>query len=189
MQSMIRWSSIAALFFLLVPLVHAGDDPSPVSGFQADFLGQLDYAQKQILSLEEAMPQEKFTWRPSEGVRSVSEVYMHIAFSNYLLLSFMGFEPPAGVELTGDIMADAKKWEATTTDKAKIAELIKKSMDNVRAMVPKVGDLEKKIDFFGQSITTRNMMINVLTHLHEHLGQSIAYARMNGVVPPWSAKP
>ena len=187
MQSMIRWSAAAALL-LIVPLAHAGDDPSPMSGFQADFLGQIDYAQKQILDLEQAMPQDKFTWRPSEGVRSVSEVYMHIAFSNYLLLSFLGFDPPPEVQMTGDIMADAKKWEATTTDKAKIAELIKKSMDNVRAKVPEIKDLEKKVEFFGQSITTRNMMINVLTHLHEHLGQSIAYARMNGVVPPWSAK-
>ena len=178
------------LFPTLAPLLLAGDSPSPspASGFQADFLGQINWVEKEIVDLEQAMPQEKFTWRPAEGVRSVSEVYMHMAFSNYLLFSFMGYEPPAGITLTGDIMADAKNWEATTTDKGKIADILRKSMDHVRATAPQVTDLEKKVDFFGQSLTLRSMMMNVLEHLHEHLGQSIAYARMNGVVPPWSAK-
>jgi len=161
--------------------------PADPSGFETDLLHQINAVEKQIMALEQAMPQEKFTWRPASGVRSVSEVYMHIAFSNYGLLNIMGFDPPADVKLTGDIRSDVARWDSSNVDKAAIVGILKTSMDHLKATLPKVTDLEKKIDFFGQQVTMRNMLLTILAHLHEHFGQSIAYARMNGVVPPWSA--
>lgn len=155
-----------------------------MSPFISDFLGQVDFVEGRILALNKAMA-GKEAWRPAEGVRSASETYLHIAFGNYVLPKMMGFEPPAEANFSMDI----KKWDAQATDAAKINDVLKASFDHVRSVAKKVTaeQMEKKIDLFGHEMTTRNAMITVLNHMHEHLGQSIAYARMNGVVPPWSA--
>ncbi len=155
-----------------------------MSPFIKDFLGQVDFVEGRILALNKAMA-EKETWRPAEGVRSAGETYLHIAFGNYILPKQAGFEPPAEANFSMDI----KKWDAQTTDAAKINGILKASFDHVRSVAKKVTpeQLEKKIDLFGHEMTIRNDMITVLNHMHEHLGQSIAYARMNGVVPPWTA--
>jgi uncharacterized damage-inducible protein DinB len=188
-----RSSSFRALLFsaflasfLAAPSTHAGDDKSPTSGFLADYLAQIQPVQSQIMKLEQAVPQEKYTWRPAEGVRSISEVYLHIAGSNYFLLSFGGYTSPKEVNYSGE----SKQWEGATTDKQEIAKKLQVSFDWLRATVTKItdADLEKKVNFFGNEITLRSLLIDNLNHLHEHLGQSIAYARMNGVVPPWTAE-
>jgi len=177
--------TLAVCFALLtfVSLAVSGDAPS--SRFIADYITQVNDVQKQIIDLEQAIPQEKFTWRPAKGVRSIGEVYLHLAGGNYLLLTFAGYEPPKEANFTGD----PKKWETATTDKGEIAKILRVSFDHVRATVAKISDadLEKKVDFFGNEISLRGLLINGLNHDHEHLGQSIAYARMNGVVPPWTA--
>ena len=156
------------------------------TGFKADLLMQIDEVQKQIMSLEDAVPQQKYTWRPAEGVRSVSEVYAHIAFANYLLLNLAGYKPPADAGWSMDL----KKWDTATTDKKEIAGKLAKSFDHLKSTVNTISDadLEKEVDFFGTKMSLRSTLMSALSHLHEHLGQSIAYARMNGVVPPWTAE-
>ena len=157
------------------------------SGFQADLVGNLSYVQKQILDLENSIPGPKMTWRPAEGVRSVSEVYSHIAFGNYLIAKFAGIAPPAGITVTGP--EDEAKWEKITTDKAKIHDQLVSSFDFIKTAVKNMpdGDLEKSVEFFGNKMTVRAVLLVLVSHAHEHLGQSIAYARMVGVVPPWTA--
>ncbi len=152
----------------------------PKSGFRAEFLHDLDEVQKKIVSLADAMPAEKYKWRPAPGVRSVSEVYMHIAGGNYFLASFVGMKMPS---------YDTTKLE-TIGEKPRVLEELKKSFDHLRtaALIATDADLEKSIKMFGSDTTERAAFITALNHLHEHLGQSIAYARMNGVVPPWSGK-
>jgi uncharacterized damage-inducible protein DinB len=155
------------------------------STLQTDLVGQADYVEKEILELEEAVPQDKFTWRPAPGVRSIGEVYLHIAFGNYGLGKMItGKAPPADAKFDGD----AKKWEAQTTDKAAIKNIVQASFDYVRDAIKGVSDkdLDKRVNFFGHEITTRSGLITIINHEHEHLGQSIAYARMNKVTPPWS---
>lgn len=156
-------------------------------GFQTDLVGNLSYVQKQILDLENSIPDSKMTWRPAEGVRSVSEVYSHIAFVNYMLAKFVGIAPPAGISVNGP--EDEEKWEKMTTDKAKIHDQLVKSFDFVKAALKKLpdADLEKSVDFFGNPMTVRGVLLVLVSHVHEHLGQSIAYARVLGVVPPWTA--
>jgi uncharacterized damage-inducible protein DinB len=158
-----------------------------VKGFRADLLGQVEYAQKQILDLENAIPDGKMTWRPNKEVRSISEVYSHIAFGNYLLLKFAGVTLPQGINVTSP--EDETKWEKASTDKKVIAEQLEKSFGIVKSSIGNMSDasLETMVDFFGQKMTTRSVLLSLLSHMHEHLGQSIAYARMQGVVPPWTA--
>lgn len=180
-----RISAIQALLvgialFLSVQGSIAYATDGPKSAFISELVGQLNRVQGQVTSLENAIPQDKFTWRPEEGVRSVSEVYLHIAGSNYFLTSFAGVKLPA----------ESKVDEKGTTDKAKIAEALKASFEWTKEAVSKFSDadLEKQVKMFGQTTTVRNVLLTLLGHIHEHLGQSIAYARTNHVTPPWTAE-
>ena len=152
----------------------------PVTGFRAEFLRDLDDVQKKIIDLATAMPAEKYSWRPAQGVRSISEVYMHIAGGNYYLASFVGAKMPA---------FDTQHLEQVT-DKQRVLAELKRSFDHIRTAITTTSDadLDKPILMFGNHTTIRGGFLTALNHLHEHLGQSIAYARMNGVVPPWSGR-
>jgi uncharacterized damage-inducible protein DinB len=110
----------------------------------------------------------------------VSEVFDHIAGANYMFPSMMGFKQPEGVSSD-----EGKKL----TDKAKVVAYLKESFQYVKDVAMKTADadLDKPAKFFGEETSYRGILFHLATHLHEHLGQSIAYARMNGVVPPWTA--
>jgi uncharacterized damage-inducible protein DinB len=154
-----------------------------VWGVKESILLQISQAQDKLMALAEAMPAEKYGWKPGEGVRSVGEVFNHVASANYFFPTFWGGTVPAGV--------DPQSLEkAMSGDKAKTVDTLKKSFDNVREAIAAVpeGDLSRKIKIFGHDATVRDAMMILASHAHEHLGQSIAYARSNGVTPPWSAK-
>jgi uncharacterized damage-inducible protein DinB len=160
------------------------EDPK---GFRADLIGQVEYVQKQILDLENAIPDAKMTWRPNKDVRSISEVYSHVAFSTYMLLQFAGVKLPDGITITTP--GDATKWETASTDKKVIRDQLMKSFEFAKSSIAGMSDasLENMVDFFGQKMTVRSVLLVLLSHMHEHLGQSIAYARMEGIEPPWTA--
>jgi len=160
----------------------AAQAPAPASTFGADAAGVLGHVQEQMVPLEEAIPQSKFTWRPAKGVRSVAEVYLHAAGAGYFFGKTLGFEVPA------EMAAQLKGLEKSTTDKAKIQKVLNDSLTWFASQVKAMPDTEanKPMDFFGKTLTKRAVVMVALGHFQEHLGQSIAYARMNGVVPPWS---
>ena len=180
------YAVLATVFALTLQWNAAVAKDEPKSGFIADVLGQLDRVKGQVVSLEGAVPQDKFNWRPMEGVRSISEVYLHIADGLYIFSNAAGLKSP----FDNKTLFDEKNRDVRTTDKAKIAEELNTSFDWTKSAVAKMtnADLEKKVEFFGSKMTVRNVLITLLNHTHEHLGQSIAYARSNGVVPPWTAK-
>ncbi|MCZ7615170.1 MAG: DinB family protein [Ignavibacteriaceae bacterium] len=136
------------------------------------------FCKSRLLQLAEAMPEDKYNWTPGEGVRTVGEVYMHAAESNYYMLSLIKGEK------------DYTEPPVSKSDKKTALESLEKSFDNLKETAAKFTDedLNREIDAFGMKFTVRNFMVTILNHLHEHLGQSIAYARMNGVTPPWSKK-
>jgi uncharacterized damage-inducible protein DinB len=161
----------------------AGNPPGP-TGFRGDFLIGLDRVEKQTVSLEQAMPQAKFSWRPAKGVRSVAEVYLHIAEGIYFFMGQIGHEPPADVQA----VMKAKKWESQTTKKDEIKTIVTNAFAFLRKNIADTtdADLEKQVKFFGNDVSQRLIFMATQGHCWEHLGQSIAYARTNGVVPPWS---
>ncbi len=156
--------------------------PAPAqAGFRADFLHQMDDVEKKLVDLAQAVPAEKYSWRPAAGVRSVGEVYMHVASADYFFPTFWGVAIPQGI--------DPRGLEKQGDDKAKVVAALKGSLAHLRHAVEQASDadLDKPIQMFGHPGTVRQAMFIAANHMHEHLGQSIAYARMNGVVPPWSA--
>jgi uncharacterized damage-inducible protein DinB len=174
-------AAVAALAFAL-PLAAAASDataPTP-SPLRAEYLAELDDVQGKIRQLAEAIPEEKYGWRPAEGVRSVAEVFLHVAGGNYYLTQLAGVAPPADVP---------KEIEKMTAKKDVLAWL-DKSFAHVRAALGGASkeQLDREVDFFGQKTTVRGVYLKAYGHASEHLGQAIAYARSNGVTPPWSAK-
>ena len=166
---------------------RAGDDiqldPTEMSkGFQKEAVGQLDDAAQKLTELAEAMPESRYAWRPGKGVRSVSEVFRHVAAANYQLGTFLGVKIPDGLE--------PAKFEKTPMTKAEIVDLLKKSFVHARRVMASLTDeqLREEVPFFGQPSTRHGVMLTMVSHAHEHLGQSIAYARINRVVPPWTAR-
>ncbi|HVS88550.1 MAG TPA: DinB family protein [Candidatus Acidoferrum sp.] len=163
----------------------AGQAPStavaaPTSGARAEFLAEVTFYEQRYTRLAQAMPAEKYTWRPAEGVRSVGEVYAHMVAANYGIARALGTPPPADVDLKA-IMASAG-------DKTKTVQALKDSFAHFRQAVLSLSDadLDKPLKMFGQQTTYRGAFILITGHTGEHLGQSIAYARMNGIVPPWT---
>lgn len=174
------------VFSLIVTGSQAGEKKSesnmPV--FCAEMVGQLDFVEGRLLQLADAVPQSKYNWRPAEGIRSIAESYLHAAFGNYAFIKFSGHQIPESANFD----MNPQKWDTATTDKKEIAKIMKKSFADAKAMVKTMSEdeLNEVIDVFGMEMTKRNFMVSMISHLHEHLGQSIAYARSNDVVPPWS---
>ena len=157
---------------------------SPTASGQAPELGQgwsseFDLAARQLVSLAEAIPDENFKWRPRPGVRSTSEVFMHIAFGNYWLLDQAGGKIP---DDTPEIPAD---FEKKVRSKAEVIRWLKSSLEAVRGAYPNT-NRTKTVRFLGKNTMSDAVFLRMLVHNHEHMGQLIAYARVLGVVPPWS---
>jgi len=159
--------------------------PGMVGGVRGSFLFQIDQAQDKLLQLANAIPADKYGWKPGEGVRSVGEVFNHVASANYFFPTFWKSKVavPAGI--------DPRTFEKEMSgDKAKTIDALTKSFEHVREAIKAAPEasLNDKINIFGHDATVRDAMLIVVTHAHEHLGQAIAYARSNAIVPPWSAK-
>ena len=152
---------------------------SPPEGIWQGYDGEWKHVSSQLIALAEATPAEKFAWRPAAGVRSTSEVYMHIALANFYLLSITGPKMPA--DLT-------REMEKSMTSKPEVIQWLKRSLDAVKtahiAETPK--DLERKVHIADRDATVDGMFLRIIVHANEHMGQLIAYARMTGVTPPWA---
>ena len=169
---------IFLLVILTAPLLFAQKAPE---GIWEGYDGEWTHVSKQLIDLAEATPPEKFAWRPAAGVRSTSEVYMHIVDANFYLLSITGPKMPADLK---------EGMDKAVTSKADVISWLKRSLDAVKAAhlaeTPK--DLERKVHIADRDATVDGMYLRIIVHANEHMGQLVAYARMTGVVPPWAAK-
>lgn len=160
---------------LLTSCISFAQDGLTQSSIQAVLTGN----QLQVVQLAEAFPEEKYDWRPAEGISSVGEALLHVAGANYFLGSKLGFAPPEDV----DIMGLSK-----ITGKENIIAALKKSNEFVLKNITKVEDgaLDEEVDFGFMKSNKLGGLLAIMEHNGEHKGQLIAYARTNGVVPPWS---
>jgi uncharacterized damage-inducible protein DinB len=168
------------LLLFLIMSTTALHAQAQLEGLWEGYDGEWSHVSHQLIALAEATPADKFAWRPAPGVRSTSEVYMHIALANFYLLSITG--PPMPPDMKSDDM------EKTVTSKADVIAYLKRSLDAVktaRAQL-KPGDLQRKVRIMNKDVTVDGMYLRIIIHDNEHMGQLIAYARMNGIMPPWS---
>ena len=156
-------------------------------GLMGDLIKDVSDLEKKVVGLAKAMPEAAWAWRPGDGVRSTSEVFMHIAADNYFLPALMGTATPAETGITKEYKTAAAFEKKSMGRDAVIAELEKSFAFLRNAMNATPDDkLNEPLTIFGQKNTNRGLWVMTATHLHEHLGQLIAYARSNKVVPPWS---
>ena len=150
--------------------------------FLVEFEGQFEASAEKFVALAKAMPEASYGWRPMEGVASVASVYMHVARYNY-------FYPEIALDVHSPMgAAEYDSWEAGVADKEQAVAILAESMEHVRRVVSAMSSkhLEEQTRLYGRDVGQWAVLLQLVTHMNEHLGQSIAYARMNRVVPPWS---
>jgi uncharacterized damage-inducible protein DinB len=178
------------LYFIVVAMLTAGairsveaqgtSAAAPASTARSEFLEEIAYYEQRYIRLADAVPADKYNWRPAEGVRSIGEVYAHIVAANYGIARAFGTQPPAGF--------DPKAINAAAGDKAKTVQALKDSFAHFRQAITALSDADadKPQKMFNRQTTQRGSFIMITGHFGEHLGQSIAYARTNGITPPWT---
>jgi uncharacterized damage-inducible protein DinB len=151
-----------------------------VTGYRSEVLAEVMIQEDKFTRLAEAIPAEKYAWRPSPDVRSFAEVFLHVSAANFNLYKLVGTPPPAGF--------DVKGFEKSTTDKVKVLATLKDSFAHARKAITAMpdADLDKSMDWFGGKNTERGILLFIVRHAAEHLGQSIAYVRFVGITPPWT---
>src|SRR5688500_9384100 len=157
-------------------------------GLMGDLMKDFTDVETKILGIAKAMPAPAYDWRPMKGVRSTGETLMHVAADNYFLPAAMGVPAPAETGINGKEYKTAAAFEQKKMTRDQIIAELEKSFAFLRKSMTETPDakLEAPLDVFGQTMTHRALWISTATHLHEHLGQLIAYARSNNVTPPWS---
>jgi uncharacterized damage-inducible protein DinB len=166
-----------------------------IPGFKGEYLWELDIAEKQLLALAEAFPADRYGWRP-EGARSVSEVVVHIAAGNLLLLDLSGAKNADELygKRDGDFgqrifpaIAVNERLEKTVVGKAEAVAMLQRSLKTVRDCFTQAPEQElaRQDNLFGEVTTIRRSYLRLLCHMHEHMGQLIAYTRAMGLPVPW----
>jgi hypothetical protein len=159
---------------------HPGQHHSTAVAVRDELMGQFNMSMRKFIALAEAMPADRFTFKPQADAMVFGHVLAHVAHYNFNYpQGSMRIPAPAGLKL--DTLEAMR-------DKAQIVALLKQSAEHVRATVPKMdGDaLDKTTKLYGRDIPTWAVLVQLVAHMNEHLGQSIAYARANNIVPPWS---
>jgi uncharacterized damage-inducible protein DinB len=158
------------------------DRTAPSYDMKGQSLVDLEAVQKKFVDLANVIPANKLTWRPSADSRSFAEVFLHVAGERYGILGLMGAAPPEGF--------DGKTFERSTTDKARIVAELNKSWEFAQKTINEMNnaDFAKLLPKLGPQANAGDVVYILVADAHEHLGQAVAYARENGIVPPWTAK-
>jgi uncharacterized damage-inducible protein DinB len=168
-------------------------------GFRGEYLWEYDIAERQLLALAEAFPAERYAWRPAETARSVSEVLMHLGAGGRMFLALLGVDAAQdlygklegeGVARVMAMLARNESLEKSMTDKADVLALLRKSLNAMRTAFTETPDaeLDRQEVFAGESSTVRRFYMRAVCHLHEHMGQLIAYARAMRLPAPWQGE-
>ena len=158
------------------------DHTAPSYDMKAQSLADLQVVQKKFVDLANVVPADKFAWRPSADSRSFAEVFLHVAGERYQILALGGATPPAGF--------DGKTYEKSTTDKARIVDELNRTWEYTQKTINGMSnaDFAKLLPKLGPQANAGDVIYILVADAHEHLGQVVAYARENGIVPPWTAE-
>lgn len=167
-----------ALSFSVVFSTGKSDNEAP---YLSLLLKDLEEVEQKAIGLAEEFGEDKYNWRPAEGIRSVSEIFVHICSANYWILSLTGAKIPESF---------GRDAEQKITEKSEVIKTLKNSYESAKQFINnlKPEELNEVVKTSFGEFTKRKLVLMLVTHSHEHVGQAIAYARSNGVVPPWSKK-
>ena len=177
-HALLLTAALATTLATFTPAPTLAQDPA---SFRQTWRAEFEASARKVVALAEAMPAETYSWQPMEGVATVASAYMHIARYNYQLPHLnMGVDPPEGVEYA--------TFEDAFTTKDEVLEVLRASMDHVRTVVDGMSDddMSAMVNLYGRDVAKWGVLFRLVAHMNEHLGQQIAYARSNRVVPPWS---
>jgi len=183
MRSMIRSAAAAAALLVGVSATSVAQSDK----LAANLVQDITDLEEKVLKLTAAMPEAAWAWRPMAGVRSTGEVFQHIAADNYYLPVFLGVNAPEATGVKSDYKT-AMAYETRKVTRDEIIADLTKSFAHLKAAMlgTAAAQLTDPINMFGKTRTRQEVLILTTTHLHEHLGQLIAYARSNNIKPPWS---
>ena len=149
--------------------------------FQQETAGSISYASGHVMQLAQAIPADKYGWSPQKDVRSVAQVCAHIVSANYFFASKLGAKIPDNVNME-TLEKELKTKDAISAELKRSYELVINAIKNTPD-----ASLGSKVEFpFPGDFTSMSAILIVLAHSNEHLGQLIAYGRMNKITPPWS---
>lgn len=152
-----------------------------------DLINSLSQVEEKLTSLAKEFPADKWNWRPAEGVRSPAEVIQHVAADNWFLPTAAGVSAPAATGIQPNEYPTVQAFEEREMSREEIMQQMASSFAHAKEAVRSTASqYDKAISLFGFDTTIRGLWLMETTHVHEHLGQLIAYARANGIVPPWS---
>lgn len=177
---------LSALVLTAVPAARPlAAQASPVV---VDLIKDVEAVEQKFIGLAKATPAEKLSWRPAPGVRSIGEVLLHVASDNYFIPGGFGHAIPAATGIKAGDFKSVSAYETRALTREQIVVELEQSFGFLKAQMAKTtaANVSDPVSMFGMKTTAQSMWILATTHLHEHLGQSIAYARTNGIVPPWS---
>lgn len=183
--------SVRRRLFVLVCLMAVASFTAAAqkrAGLMGDLIGDVTDVESKVVGLAKAIPEAAYAWRPMPGVRSVGEVLVHVAADNYFMPAAVGIAPPAASGISGTDYKTAEAYEKKTRTRAEIIAEVEQSFAFLKKSMNDTPDakLDVAIKVFGRDSSLRSTWVMTTTHLHEHLGQLIAYARSNKVTPPWS---
>lgn len=188
--------SLAVLF---LAMSASGWAQSPSRGPVSDAMWrEFDLYRTRLLDLAKAIPADKYAWRPNADARSIGEVILHVSLNNYPLMEMLNRPAPAslyagvpgtaGRERQLALFKKNVELEKAFPSKEKALEVSVQAFDATAALLTelKEAELSKPTKFVDRESTYAGIEMRIVAHLHEHLGQLIAYARSNGIAPPWS---
>ncbi|HTK52802.1 MAG TPA: DinB family protein [Gemmatimonadaceae bacterium] len=184
MRSTRRFIVLNGALALACALPAAAQSASVMSDLSSD----VAETEKKFIALAKEIPAAKYDWRPAPGIRSIGEVIRHVASDNYLIPAALGHAADPSTGIKADDYKTAGAFEKKTATKDQTVADLEKSFASLKQnmQATTAASLGNPVKLFGQSFTTQKVWVLGTTHMHEHLGQLIAYARMNGVKPPWS---
>ncbi|HSK19508.1 MAG TPA: DinB family protein [Longimicrobiales bacterium] len=194
-MSTLRRSQLVAFFLfaaaVVMPAIAQAQDPAAAASRPAiinSLLRDVTQVEEKMTALAGAIPEARYAWRPADGVRSTAEVLVHVAADNWFLPTAVGIPAPAETGIKAGDYPSVQAYEARTMTKAEAMATMRESFAHLRAAMEKADEafLAQKVELFGSEMSGTDLWVLTTTHLHEHLGQMIAYARSIGVVPPWS---
>ncbi len=165
--------------FVALPGVAIAQNGQPVTP-RSELMAHFDMSMRKVVALAQAMPESAYRWKPEPAAMEVGQVFAHIANYNFGYLSGnMGVTLPAGIK---------RDTLEAMRNKAQVVALLTRSMEYVKQSVAAMPaeQMEKQTQLYGRTVPQWAVLMQLVAHMNEHLGQSIAYARANKIVPPWS---